>query len=78
MESSELQRLLGNMEDSAVEVLASIALRLAVIRAEQWTGSLTIQINATQGATGDMHVSRAEVVRFGSKKRRVRSGGVAK
>ena len=77
MESNELHRLLGNMEESQVELLANIAVRLAVIKAEQWTGSLTIQINTTQGATGDMHVSRAEVVRFGGKKRRVRSSGVA-
>jgi len=76
MESNELQRLLGNMEDSQVELLANIAVRLAVIKAEQWTGSLTIQINTTQGSTGDMHVSRAEIVRFNGKKRRVRSSGV--
>ena len=77
MVSPEFDRLVANFDEAQIEVLAGVAVRLATIKAEQWTGSLTIQINATQGSAGDMHVSRSEIVRLTGKKRRnVRSAGV--
>jgi hypothetical protein len=72
MELRELVKLLGNFAPDQVDALAIVAVKMATIRAESWTGEVSFSLNANQGAVGDVHVNRREVVRIGMKKRGVR------
>jgi hypothetical protein len=72
---SELIRLLENFDEVQLQVIAGVAVRVASVSAEKWTGKISIDLNASQGVFGDMHVNKGEVVKL-LKKRRVVSQGV--
>lgn len=71
----DLNRLLQNFDDDQLEIMSAIALRIAAISAEKFTGSVTVVFNANQGALGDTHVNKTEVLRI-QKKRKSRDGGL--
>ena len=68
----DLEKLLKNLGNDQLEIIAGIALRMAEISSERWTGKITFDINVNQGGIGDMHVNRGEVVRI-KKTRQVRT-----
>ena len=70
----ELQRLIENLNDPDVDVVASIVLRMMTVTAEKWTGKIAFELNANQGAFGDTHVNKSEIIRRG-KVRGVRGRG---
>lgn len=73
MESDDLNILLQNLDSIQVEVIMGVALRLAEISSDKWSGKITFEIVTNQGGIVDgMRINRGEVVKFG-KKRRVRS-----
>ena len=55
------------MDDRQLDVVASIAVHIATMKAESWTGQLSLAMNATGGMVADMHVQKGQVVRFGKK-----------
>ena len=63
------------MREDQIDVIISIAVRIATAGAEGFTGQIRFEANMNQGVIGDMHVQRGEVVKVG-RKRAVRSGGV--
>jgi hypothetical protein len=72
MELRELMKLLGNFAPDQVDALAAMALKIATIRSESWTGEVSFSLNVSEGALIDVHVNRREVMRIGAKKRGVR------
>jgi len=72
VELTDLMKLLGNFAPDQVDALSIVAVKMATIRAENWTGEVSFSLNANQGAVGDVHINRREVVRIGTKKRGVR------
>ena len=68
----ELEQLLNNFDETQLDILAGIAVRMAGIKAEKWTGQITFVLNSNQGAFGDTHVNKGEIIRT-QKKRKVRS-----
>lgn len=75
MVSDELIDLLHNLDHGQVEIIKSIAIKIASASTEKWTGKINFELNANNGSFCDMHVQKSEVVRF-RKKRRVRSSGL--
>lgn len=73
---SDLKKLLDNFDADQIEVMETIAMRLAGMKIESYTGELIFSINSNQGCTGDIHVTRREIVRLKKRGRGVRSGGV--
>jgi|WetSurMetagenome_2_1015567.scaffolds.fasta_scaffold125088_1 hypothetical protein len=75
MISQELQRLINNFSDEQIEILAGIAVKMATIQTERFTGQMTFILNVHQGGLGDMHINKGEIFRP-QKKRRIRSEGI--
>jgi hypothetical protein len=67
----DLQNLLNNFDAEQIEIITVIVAKMAVLKAEKWTGKINFELNTNQGGFGDMHVNRGEVVRF-KKQRGVR------
>lgn len=59
----ELQRLIENLNDTDIDVVAGIVLRMMTVTAEKWTGKIAFELNANQGAFGDTHVNKSEIIR---------------
>ena len=74
MEYDDFCILLRNLAPDQIDTLATIAIRVATIRAEGWTGEITFSVNSNQGSICDVHVNRREVVKIGTKKRGIRGG----
>ena len=74
--SPDLKRLLENFDAEQIEVMEAIAVRVAGIKVERYTGEVSFSLNANQGAIGDIQVNRREIVRLKKRGRTVRSGGV--
>jgi len=72
---NEISKLLRNFDETQLEIMAGIAVRIASVKAERWSGQITFVVNASQGGFGDMQINRGEIMRIG-KTRRVRSGGL--
>lgn len=75
MNKEDLNRLLQNLDDTQIELVASFAVRVAAACAERWTGQLTFVVNLAEGGLGDLGISRKDVVWL-QKKRVVRNGGI--
>ena len=73
---TELNKLMSNFDDTQLEVLAAIVVRMAGLKAERWTGKVSFELNSNLGSLGDLHVNKGEIVRFGGKKRKTRSRGI--
>jgi len=76
MVSIELNKLLDNFDDTQLEVLAAIAVRMAGLKSERWTGKVIFELNSNLGSLGDLHTHKSEIVRFGKSKRKIRSRGI--
>ena len=72
MELRDLMKLLGNFTPDHVDALAVVAMKMASIKAESWTGEVSFYINSLQGEVGDVQINRREVFRINTKKRGVR------
>lgn len=59
----ELQRLIDNLKDNDVDIVAGIVLRMMTVTAEGWTGKIAFELNASQGSFGDTKVNKSEVIR---------------
>lgn len=71
---SELHMLMENLDDTQIEMLSIVAVRIARLKADGFTGQTIIELNTNQGSIGDSRLTQSEVVRIGgSKKRKVRS-----
>jgi hypothetical protein len=69
----ELENLLRNLDTPQLEVIAGVAVRLASVSSERWTGKITFELTTNQGGiSGDLKVNRGETVAI-AKKRRIRS-----
>jgi len=75
MTNTDLSRLLQNFSTDQIETLSLIAVRIAAISAEKFTGSVSVTLHANQGSLGDTHIRKDEVLRL-QKKRGIRSGGL--
>ena len=75
MESKDLEKLLSNLSDSQLAAVSGLALKLAEISSEKWTGTITLKCSTVQGGVrDDVEFSRHELIRI--KKRKVRSSGI--
>jgi hypothetical protein len=67
---------LHNMTDPQIAIIYGLAHKLAMARAESWTGELSFSIPINQGGvTDNVRINRTEVVRM-PKARRIRSHGL--
>jgi len=77
VEFDDLKSLLANFDVGQLECLSGIAVRMATIKADSWTGNITVEMNVSQGVIADTFCSSRERIGGGvKKKRRVRSGGI--
>lgn len=76
MDFDDLKKLLANFDEGQLECLAGIAVRMATIKADTWTGSITVEMNVSQGVIADTFCNSRERIGGLKKKRRVRSGGI--
>ena len=67
-----MMKLLGGFTPDHIDALAVMAVKMASIRAEAWTGEVSFSLNANQGGVGDVHINRREVFKLNAKKRGVR------
>ncbi len=65
----QLKILLQNFDASQLEIFSGIAVRMAGIKAEGWTGQTTFVLNYHVGGVGDMQVNRGEIVRLQKKRK---------
>lgn len=73
--SEDFSELLGRIGADKIEVLSTVAVKMALVEAEGFTGRMTFEVNAIDGQVGDVHITRGEVMRI-KKPRRIRSSGV--
>lgn len=76
MVSADLKKLLDNFDAEQIEVIETIAARLAWLKVEAYTGEISFTLHANQGGFGEIQVHRREVVRLKRRGRTVRSGGI--
>lgn len=67
----DLQRIVSMFDDGQMEALQCIALRIALLKNERFTGLSTIELNISQGQIGDIYSSDKERIR-NTRKRRMR------
>lgn len=69
--NNDLESLINNLGEDAVDIITAIAMKMSVACAEKWTGKIEFTLNTIQGSFGDCPISQTEVFKP-RKKRRVR------
>ncbi|MCK5219104.1 hypothetical protein KAR10_06265 [bacterium] len=75
MDLRELNNLLTNFDPMQLECLGNIAVKMATVKADSWTGKVLFEIDINQGGIRDLSCNRNERIRL-TKKRKVRSSGI--
>jgi len=73
--TKDIENLLSGFDESQLEGLHCILLKLAKVKHERFTGVATLEMHVSQGKVGDIYSSDKEKIRS-SRKRRVRSSGI--
>lgn len=73
---SDFDKLAKNLSQKNVETLLDIAVRMAQVEAQSFSGMFQFECHASQGTVATVYFNSREAISGGDKKRRVRSGGL--